>query len=57
MTYIDHRQKWKLFSTVLLGLLINTSAISQNYPSRPITIIAPYAAGVTAIFQEETSLQ
>lgn len=45
MTYIDYRQKWKLFSTVLLGLLLSTSAISQNYPSRPITIIAPYAAG------------
>jgi len=35
----------RLFISVLLALLVAPSAFAQSYPSRPITLIVPYAPG------------
>ena len=35
----------RLFITALLALFVAPSAFAQTYPSRPITLIVPYAAG------------
>src|ERR1041385_5107339 len=41
MRYLAHR----LFIAALLVLFVAPSAFAQSYPSRPITLIVPYAPG------------
>src|SRR6476659_2444275 len=33
------------WTVLLVAILLNCRAFGQNYPSRPITLIVPYAAG------------
>ena len=36
---------WNAFATIAAGLLLNSVAMAQDYPSRPITIIVPWPPG------------
>lgn len=38
-------KNWKAGLAVVAGMLVSTTAHAQDYPSKPITVIVPYAAG------------
>ena len=46
--------KWKLSASlvavVIAALLIPAAALAQSYPTRPITIVAPYPPGASTDF-------
>jgi len=47
---IAHLPVWRLlkrFLTLMVAVVIsaNTAALAQSYPTRPITLIVPFAAG------------
>ena len=52
------RNSLNLITAVAIGLAGLTAALAQTYPSRPITMIIPFAAGdLSSLYRSRCSLQ
>ena len=45
-------QKLIIGLLALIGSMISSAALAQNYPDRPVKIVVPYSAGGTADFSK-----